>query len=61
MSHEPYGLLRGIFRGSQQRRVTVNKKGFAIVSTFRWLECLLWGGLHIIAIEMNQLDKSAAD
>ena len=45
MSHEPLGFLSGTFRGSQLRWATVDKGGFAIVSTFRRLEYLLWGGV----------------
>ena len=47
MSHEPIGILSGTFRGSQQRWTTVDKEGFTIVSTFRRLEYLLWGGVRI--------------
>lgn len=46
-SHEPLGFLSGTFRGSQLRWATVDKEGFAIVSTFLRLEYLLWGGVHI--------------
>ena len=41
ISFEPLGCLSGTFRGSQQRGATVDKEGFAIVSTFRRLEYLL--------------------
>ena len=41
VSHEPLGFLSGTFRGSQQRWMTVDKEGFAIVSAFRRLEYLL--------------------
>ena len=41
------GFLSGTFRGSQLRWATVDKEGFAIISTFRRLEYLLWGGVHI--------------
>ena len=47
MSHEPMGFLIGTFRGAQVRWATVDKEGYAIVSTFRRLEYLLWGGVHI--------------
>ena len=40
-SHEPFGLLCSTFHDSQQRWRTVDKEGFAIVSTFRRLEHLL--------------------
>ena len=43
MSHEPMGFLSGTFRGAQVRWATVDKEGYAIVSTFRRLEYLLWG------------------
>ena len=47
MSHEPLGFLSGPFRGSQGRWATVEKEGFAIVSTFNRLPYLLWGGMAI--------------
>ena len=47
MSHEPLGFLSGTFRGSQQRWATTDKECFAIVSTFRRLEYLLWNGVRI--------------
>ena len=47
MSHEPLGFFSGTFRGSQLRWATVDNEGFAIASTFRRLEYLLWGGMHI--------------
>ena len=47
MSHEPLGFLSGTFRGSQQQWATVDKEGFTIVSTFRRLKYLLWGGVCI--------------
>ena len=53
MSHEPLGFLSGTFLGSQQRWATVDKKGFAIVSTFGRLEYLLWGGVHIYTDHRN--------
>ena len=43
MSHEPLGFLSGTFRGSQQRWVIVDKKGFTIVSTSRRLEYFFVG------------------
>ena len=46
VSHEPLGFLSGSFRGSQQRWATGDKEGFAIVSTFRRLEHLLWRGVR---------------
>ena len=47
MSHEPLGFLSGTFLGSQQRWATIDKECFAIVSTFRRLEYLLWNGVRI--------------
>ena len=46
MSHEPLGFLSDTFRASQQRWAAVDKEGFAIVSTFRRVEYLLYGGDH---------------
>ena len=46
MTHEPLGFLRGIFKGSQQRWAMVDEEGFAMVSTFKRLEYLLWNGVH---------------
>ena len=48
MSHEPLAFLSGSFKGSQLRWVTVDKEGFAIVSTFRRL-----GGVHIFTDHRN--------
>jgi len=42
MSHEPLGFLSGSFRGSQLRWATVDKEGFAFVSTFRRLAYLFF-------------------
>ena len=53
MSHEPREFLSGTFRGSRQRWVTVDKEGFAIVSMFRRLEYLLWGGVRIYTDHSN--------
>ena len=47
MAHEPLGFLSGPFRGSQERWATVDKEGFAIMSTFKRLPYLLWGGVAI--------------
>ena len=41
MTHEPLGFLSGTFKGSQQRWLTVGKKGFAVVSTSKRLGYLL--------------------
>ena len=38
MTHEPLAFLSGTFKGSQMRWATIDKEGFAIVSTFRRLE-----------------------
>ena len=53
MSHEPLDFLSDSFKGSQLRWATVNKEGFAIVNTFRRLEYLLWGGVHIFTDHRN--------
>ena len=53
MTHEPLGFLSGTFRGAQQRWATVDKEGFAIVSTFKRLEYLLWNGVHIYTDHRN--------
>ena len=47
ITHEPLGFLNGTFKESQRRWVTVDKEGFAMVSTFKRLEYLLWNGVHI--------------
>ena len=47
MLHEPLGFVSQPLRGSQERWETVNKEGFAIVSTFERLPYLLWGGVAI--------------
>ena len=47
MAHEPLGFPSGPFRGSQERWAAVDKEGFAIVSTFKRLPYLLWGGVAI--------------
>ena len=52
-SHDPLGFMSGTFRGSQQRWATVDKEGFAIVSTFRRFEYLLWGGVRILTDHRN--------
>ena len=38
MTHEPLAFLSGTFQESQMRWATIDKEGFAIVSTFRRLE-----------------------
>ena len=53
MSHEPLGFVSGTFRGSQQRWVTMDKEGFAIVSTFRRLAYLLRGEVRIYTDHRN--------
>ena len=53
MSHEPLAFLSGSFKGSQMRWATIDKEGFAIVSTFRRLEHLLWDGVHIFTDHRN--------
>ena len=51
MSHEPLAFLSRSFKGSQLRWATV--EGFAIVNTFRRLEYLLSGGVHIFTDHRN--------
>ena len=53
MSHETPGFLSGPFRGTQERRAAVDKKGFAIVSTFKRLSFLLWGEVVIYGDHRN--------
>ena len=53
MAHEPMGFLSGTFNGAQQRWATVDKEGYAIVSTFKRLEYLLWDGVHIFTDHRN--------
>ena len=53
ITHEPLGFLSGTFKGSQQRWATVDKEGFAVVSTFKRLEYLLWNGVHIYTDHRN--------
>ena len=38
MTHDPLAFLSGTFKGSQMRWATIEKEGFAIVSTCRRLE-----------------------
>ena len=47
MFHDPLGTMSGPCRCSQKRWGTVDKEGFAIVSTFKRLPYLLWGGVAI--------------
>ena len=47
VAHESHRSLSRPFRGSQERWPTVDKEGFAIVSTFKRLPNLLWGGVTI--------------
>ena len=53
MTHEPLGFLSGTFKRSQQRWATVDKEGFAVVSTFKRLEYFLWNGPHIYTDHRN--------
>ena len=41
------------FKESQMRWATIDKEGFAIVSTFRRLEHFLWNGVHIFTDHRN--------
>ena len=53
MSHEPPGFVSGAFKGSQLRWSTVDKEGFAIVSTFKRLDYLFWNGVNIYCDHRN--------
>ena len=53
MSDEPLVFQSDTFHGSQQRWTTVDKERFAIVSTFRRLEYLLWRGVRIYTDHRN--------
>ena len=53
MTHEPLAFLSGTFKGSQMHGATIDKEGFAIVSTFRRLELFLWNGVHIFTDHRN--------
>ena len=44
MTHKPLAFLSGTLKESQMRWATIDKEGFAIVSTFRRLE--LFGGME---------------
>ena len=54
-THIPTAELEGsgMLRGSKQPWTTVDKKRFAIVSMFRRLEYLLWGGVNIYTYHRN--------
>ncbi|CAN0065761.1 unnamed protein product [Sphacelaria rigidula] len=53
MNHEPLRFLSGTFRGAQLRWATVYKEVYAIVSSFRRSEYLLWGGVTIYPDHRN--------
>ena len=53
MTHEPLVFLTGTFKGSQMRWATIDKDGFAIVSTFRRLGHFSWNGVYIFADHRN--------
>ena len=53
ITHEPLAFPSGTFKGSQRRWATIDKEGFAIVSTFRRLEHFLWNGVHIFTEHRN--------
>ena len=61
MAHKPLGFLSGPFRGSQERWATVDKEGFAIVSTFKRRPYLLWGGVAIHCDHRNLVDIFGAN
>lgn len=46
-------FLNGVLRGSQPLWATMDKEGFAIMSTLQWLEYLLWGGVRSYADHRN--------
>ena len=56
MTHEPLAFPCGTFKGSQMRWATINKEGFAIVSTFQRLEHFLLNGVHIFNDHRNLPD-----
>ena len=56
MIHEPLAFLSGTLKGSQMRWATIDKDGFAIVSTLRRLEHFLWNGVHIFTDHRNLAD-----
>lgn len=47
LDHDPSGVLSDALKGSQLRWATIGKKTFAIISTFRRLEYLLWDEVNI--------------
>ena len=53
MTHEPLAFLSGTFKGSQMPWATIDKEGFAIVSTFRRVEHFLWNGVHSFTDHRN--------
>ena len=53
MTQEPLAFLSGTFKGSQMRWATIEKEGFAIVSTFRRLEPSGWYGVQIFTDHRN--------
>ena len=53
MTHRPLDFLSGTFTVSQQRWATVDKEGFAMVSTFKRLEYVLWNIVHIYTDQRN--------
>ena len=59
--HEPLGFLSRLDKGSQLRCPTVDKEGFAIVSTLQRLEYLMWGGVHIYCDHRNMAYTSAEE
>ena len=53
MTQEPLAFLSGTIEGSQTRWATIDKEGFAIVSTFRRLEPSGWYGVQIFTDHRN--------
>ena len=53
MSQEPLGFVSGVLKGSELRWPTVDKEAFAVVSTFKRLDYLLWNGVDIFCDHRN--------
>ena len=53
MSHEPLGSVSGTFKNAQVRWPVIDKEAFAIISTCRRLEFLLWGGFVVYCDNRN--------
>ena len=53
MRHEPLGFVSGAFKNAQLRWPIVDKEAFAIVSTCRRMEYLLWDGFVVYCDHRN--------